>query len=99
MDKWDPKTGIVASIKSINLRCITYQEPAKLRSLIKRYIDKVAEFRGEKSRYVTIRFDEINHRELDLALPDFGTHIQERILNEIVDYGVHLNVKVNLIPI
>lgn len=38
--------GIATSIKSIDLNSATYQNPAKLTSVLTRYVDKVAEFKG-----------------------------------------------------
>jgi hypothetical protein len=62
-------TGVVTSIKSIDLRAAVYQNEAALRYRLNNYFDKLSEFDGAKFAGQTVDSDEITGRVLQLVVP------------------------------
>ena len=91
--------GIVTSIKSLDLRATTYQNPATLRRTIKGYIDKVAKFEGDKLLDDVVYKHQIKGRALELAIPKTATQAQREILKEMEDYAATQQVKMHIIII
>ncbi len=84
----DPETRMVVSIKSLDLRAKTYLDPSKLHSRLKKYVDKLAEYKGEGllDRY-RVKPHHIQCRVLELVLPHIGTFEQERVIKQIAEYS------------
>jgi hypothetical protein len=61
--------GVATSIKSIDLNANTYQDAARLTSLLNGYVNKVAAFNGIEWGTVNILPEEITGRTLNLAIP------------------------------
>lgn len=88
IDKFDWSTGLATSIKSVNLGSKTYQNPDRLRSLLKRYVDKVAAFRGGNIGNYEIKPASVEYRALQLAIPENATPAQEAVLEEMKRYAI-----------
>ncbi len=97
IDRWE--NGVAASIKSMNLHTKTYQDPAGILPLGRRYVDKVANFRGAIMRDFDIRAEHITERVLRLAVPPGGTKAQQSALRSLVEYGTQHNVRVEVIRV
>ncbi len=97
IDKFVPKTGTVTSIKSLDLNAKTYQDPKKLKSVLERYIDKLADFKEFKLDGARITTDKIKQRALDLAVPHSGTSAQQKVLQEMFVYAKNKSIEFNLI--
>ncbi|MGL4825647.1 MAG: hypothetical protein ACRC4G_05595, partial [Alphaproteobacteria bacterium] len=93
IDRFD--NGVVTSIKSIDLNAKTYQDAKKLQRTLEKYVDKVADFRGDIFAGQPVSAEKITLRALDLAIPNRGTVTQQKILRELIDYGKIKNVVVN----
>jgi hypothetical protein len=98
IDKWDWQHGIATSIKTVDLAAKSYQNPARLESLVKRYIDKVAGFKGDTHVGFEVLADAIRQRVLELGIPRGATAAQTSVLDNMVAYaeekGVALVVEV-----
>ena len=79
--------------------CSTYQDPAKLTSRLKGYVNKVAEFEGANLGDIKILFSQIKVRGLDLAIPHLGNPLQQQVLQEIAAYATSRNVLFNIFVI
>ena len=65
--------GVVASIKSIDLRAATYQSAERLTYRLNEYIDKLALFDGGQLGFTRIDGTAIAGRELSIAIPRGST--------------------------
>jgi CDI toxin restriction endonuclease-like domain len=65
--------GVVASIKSIDLRAATYQSAERLTYRLNEYIDKLALFDGGQIGFTRIDGTAIVGRELRIAIPGGST--------------------------
>lgn len=63
------QTGMVTSIKSIDLRAAVYQNEASLTYRLNSYVDKLSEFDGTEFAGQTVRPDEITARTLNVVVP------------------------------
>jgi len=86
---------VIYSIKSIDLRAVTYQNPAKLKSVLKKHIDNIA---GKKDfgKSPTSRLELGKHFEkigLDLRIPFKPVGDQARVLSEMAQYAKDQNVQ------
>ena len=63
------QTGVVTSIKSIDLRAAVYQNETTLTYRLNSYVDKLSEFDGAKFAGQTVRPDEITGRTLNVVVP------------------------------
>lgn len=92
--------GVATSIKSVDLRAATYQNPANLARTLTNYVDKVAEFQGRAWGPVTIRGAEITGRVLEVAVPEGAiAPAQQAAINSVVSAAAQKGVQVILIPI
>ena len=88
------KDGVATSIKSLDLSAATYQKSSNLRTTLKGYMDKVANFTQQRWGTKEILPHQILGRELELALPHAGNAMQKSIVQKIVQYGKSKGVKV-----
>lgn len=98
IDKFDWQHGIATSIKTVDLAAKSYQNPARLESLVKRCIDKVAAFNGETFSGYRIFDWEIHERALLIGVPRNETPAQQQVFANMAEYaeraGVTLEVEV-----
>lgn len=77
----DEVDGLITSTKSIDLRTRGYQNAVRLRSVVNRYVDKLAKFDEARWDGEEITSDMIKSRKLDLIVPrESVTEIQNEIL-------------------
>ena len=88
--------GVATSIKSIDLNAKSYQNGKVLFSTLKRYIDKVAKFKGQRWNGVVISEEDITKRTLDIAIPRGASPSQVKVLQEATKYGKSNGVEVNI---
>jgi hypothetical protein len=74
------KDGVATSIKSLDLRAASYQNPSALLRTLNGYVDKVAAFNGRSWADVEIAGSRIRGRELQLAVPGQGTPGQQAMI-------------------
>jgi len=80
--------GIATSIKSIDLRAPTYQDPGALEARLERYVDKLAEFNGAQRGETNIKSTDISGRTLDLVIPRGSmTSSQRDVIERVKDYA------------
>lgn len=98
IDKFDSDHGIATSIKTVNLASKTYQNPARLESLVKRYVDKMAAFEGAVRPRYTVLPEDIKERVLHIGVPRNASSEQDAVFTSMVEYasrqGVELKVEV-----
>lgn len=102
IDKFDFATGKATSIKSIDLRGISYQDPKRLQSVVNRYVDKVADFaRVERVELggTRIKPSEVHIRELELAIPKGATSHQNQAIQQAAEYAQSQGVTINIVEI
>jgi hypothetical protein len=89
--------GIATSIKSVDLRAVTYHRTRTLERKLRGFINQVAGFNGARyaGREITAR--QIQGRALDLAIPSSGTSAQQQAISSAVAYGRSRGVTVNVI--
>ena len=88
--------GVATSIKSIDLNAKSYQNGKALLSTLKRYINQVAKFKGQRWNGVTITEEDITKRALDVAIPKGASPSQVKALQEATQYGKQKGVQVNI---
>ncbi|QAY61288.1 hypothetical protein ET475_15730 [Microbacterium protaetiae] len=97
VDKWDPSTGVVTSIKTFNLKDGTYLNPRKLKWKLQEYIRKVAGFNGAQRGGFRIVEDDITQRVLEVGIPHGPTAEQAAVFEAATAYarehGVELIVR------
>lgn len=87
IDKFDWSTGLATSIKTVDLGSKTYQNSSRLRSLLKRYIDKAAAFdKGQVGTY-RITPGDVQYRALHIATPQGATPEQQAVIDEMKRYA------------
>lgn len=98
IDRWNQATGVATSIKSVNLGAKTYQDASKLRRLLEKYVDKMANFNGARFNGARVDMLDINVRELHVATPRGASAEQAAVLAAMQGYassrGVTLIVEV-----
>jgi contact-dependent growth inhibition (CDI) system restriction endonuclease-like protein len=95
IDKIDAE-GIVTSIKSLDLGAKSYQNPATITRVVQGYIDKVADFTGDRWANFEITPSQIKGRALVLAVPPGKTAPQQEALNALIEYGLSKGVNVHI---
>lgn len=88
VDYWDEASGLVTSVKSMDLGAQTYQELGRLASTVRSYVDKLRDFAGATRKGFTITLDEIRRRQLILAIPPGATDDQLRVLQELQQWAL-----------
>jgi hypothetical protein len=61
--------GVATNIKSIDLNAATYQDGARLASTLRRYVNKLRDYKGSSMGEIEIRSSDIKRRVLSLAIP------------------------------
>nr|WP_314425402.1 hypothetical protein [uncultured Microbacterium sp.] len=78
----------------MDLAAKSYQNASRLKSLLKRYVDKMAAFtRGERAG-VVVTEEMVTDRALHLAVSRSATADQQAVLDDIVVYGNEVGVSV-----
>ena len=78
----------------------SYQDPARILSLGRRYVDKLVNFEGATMKDVEIIADkDIGERVLRLAVPPGATDVQRSALKSLVEYGKQNGVKVEVVRV
>lgn len=62
-------SGVITSLKSIDLRAAVYQNDRILAYRLNRYFDKVSEFEGAEFAEDVVSLDKITGRRLQLVVP------------------------------
>jgi hypothetical protein len=89
--------GIATSIKSIDLRAVSYLNAQKLTSTLTRYIDNVASFQGRV--WAGYRVDQISGRALQVVVPAGPmSATQAAAIQGAIDYGASAGVAVSFVP-
>ena len=91
--------GIVTSIKSIDLRAKSYQNPSTIERVGKGFIDKVAAFMNGRRPEIAIGPSDIKGRALDIAIPPGATPQQKGVLDLLKQYGQTMLVEVHIVEI
>jgi hypothetical protein len=94
------KDRVATSIKSVDLGAPTYQDPGKLASKLKNYVDKVAEFEWGRVLRQEVQFGKhFDRRALELAVPPHATFSQWRVLQDLRTYSASKGVELVITPI
>jgi len=96
IDRWDPKTRVGTSIKSINLDDKTYLDPKKLKSRIKGMVDDLEAFTGANVGGLDTR-GKIAKKDLEIVFPHAGTKEQQAAVKEMIDYARGLGIELRVI--
>jgi len=91
--------GVATSIKSMHLSLKSYQDPVKIFSKGREYVNQVANFRGARMGTRRITADDITERVLRLGVPPGATEAQKWALKRVVEYGKQKGVKVEVITV
>ena len=91
--------GVATSIKSMHLGLKSYQDPAKILSKGRDYVDQVANFDGAIMGEFRIRAEHITERVLRLGVPPGDTEAQKSALKSLIQYGNQKGVKVEVIRV
>ncbi|MFZ5868260.1 MAG: hypothetical protein ACOYXY_20420 [Thermodesulfobacteriota bacterium] len=97
IDRW--KDGVATSIKSMDLRLKSYQDPAKILSPGRKYVDQIANFAGASMGDIDIRAEQITERVLRVGVPPGATKAQKSALKSLIEYGKQNGVKVEVIRV
>jgi len=93
------KKGVARSNKSIHLGLKSYQDPIKIFSLGRKYVDKLVNFDGARMGEIVIRPEHITERVLRIGVPPGTTDAQESALKSLIEYGKRNGVKVEVIRV
>jgi RHS repeat-associated protein len=92
--------GVATSIKSIDLRAVTYQNPANLERVLTNYVDKVADFTSGAVGRTAIEGSQISGRVLEVAVPQGATSAaQQAVLSRVTAAAAQRGVQVITVPI
>jgi RHS repeat-associated protein len=76
--------GVATSIKSIDLRALSYQTPANLERVLTGYVDKLAGFSGAKLGTTVVEGSQIGSKVLEVAVPQgAGSAAQQAVLSRV----------------
>ncbi|HEY9870593.1 MAG TPA: hypothetical protein V6D08_15615 [Candidatus Obscuribacterales bacterium] len=93
------KDGVFASMKSIDLNAPTYQNMEKLEKRLNSYLDKMADWEGQRRPWgeFAISPSEVREKVLNIGIPTGSmTEDQARIFERIGKRAQELGVKVKL---
>jgi RHS repeat-associated protein len=96
VDRMVWEEGRVISIKTLDLGARTYQNLERLQRVVQGYIQKLAEFQGDKYAGIWIRPGQINARELWLVIPE-ANEGQWRVLQALQELAAKSNVLLRII--
>jgi len=100
VDAFDPGTGLVTSIKSIDLTAQSYQSMSTLSRILEKYVDSVAAFDGGKWGSSAIRLSQITQRALLVAVPKGAASMaQWNELTGAITYGASQGVGVKFVEV
>ncbi len=100
IDRFVRSEGTATSIKSVDLSRPSYQSQADLERLLRRYIDKVASFRGAQRANVLILARQVKARALLLAIPTQPmTKAQRSALARAAAYARSHGVRLTVRPV
>ncbi|ATB38522.1 hypothetical protein CYFUS_003957 [Cystobacter fuscus] len=92
--------GVATSIKSINLRAATYQNPSRLSSLLNGYVNKLANFRGASRMGQTISQSQIQSRVLEVVIPKGAVSpAQQQVINQAIQNANSRGILMKVIEI
>jgi hypothetical protein len=92
------ETGVVTSIKSIDLNAAVYQNDTSLMYSVSDYIGRVSEFEGADLVASTVAAAQITGRELQLVIPKGSlTDAQRVVIEEVRSWAKTLNKPVDVI--
>ena len=77
----------------------SYQDPAKVFSVGRKYIDKLVNFDGARMGEHVIRAEDMTERVLRLGVPPGATDAQKSALKSLIEYGKQNGVKVEVIRV
>jgi len=99
VDIWDPESGSVTSLKSIDLRSSTYQvegnSPNALYKKLSGYLNDLAEFEHAEYADIMIPKGAVKSRTLTVIVPNEGTPTQREVMQRIIEVGRQRGVVVN----
>jgi hypothetical protein len=96
IDKFDSSTGIVTSIKSINLATKSYQTFQGIWSRVAGYVQDVAGYTGGADANISITQAMIRGRELLLAIPPDASQAQLDMLQQLQTWAAQMGVTVTI---
>jgi hypothetical protein len=88
----------LTSIKSMDLRLNSYQNPAKILSQGRQYVDQVANF-GKEGIGGNGIASKVTERVLQLGVPPGASEAQKSALKGLIEYGKQNGVKVEIIRV
>ena len=92
-DTYNANLESIKSIKSMDITLKTYQNPSKLKSKLKGYINSLASFEKTKYGGTLYKVSEGTSRTLELAIPPVEmTKAQSDVFKEVFDYAVEMGV-------
>jgi hypothetical protein len=91
--------GVATSIKSMHLGLKSYQDPAKIFSQGRKYVDQLANFGGARMKDFEITGERITERVLCLGVPPGATATQKSAMKSLIEYGKQHGVKVEVIRV
>ena len=83
----------------MHLRLNSYQDPAKILSVGRRYVDKLADFDGATIGRIKIMAEDITERVLRLGVPPEATEAQKSALKSLIEYGKQKGITVEVISV
>jgi hypothetical protein len=91
-------SGVVTSIKSIDLNAATYQNDTTLMNRVSDYVGRISGFDGDRLGEDIVTRDEIKARVLQLVIPKGSmTKAQQIVIQAVRDWAGKLNKPVDLI--
>lgn len=96
-DFYDVKAKTAISVKTLNTNTPSrIRDPKQLYTSIKRNIDDVVKFQGDRKLKVILEPGDITKREVVIAIPKSTTTQQWEQINKAIVYGSEKNVKVKI---
>jgi hypothetical protein len=92
IDIWNKATGVVTSIKSIDLAAQTYQNMYRLAYTIYGYLNELALYTGQEWAGVTIKSGQITSKVLQLAIPQGASPEQISTLYKMIEVAYKMGI-------
>jgi hypothetical protein len=101
IDKFDFATGAATSIKSIDVRALTYQDASRFGYRVNDYVNRLSEYEGGALQNVKVNLSEITDRILEIIVPKGGLTETQQAMIEAArvraqtagSYPVRINIK------
>jgi hypothetical protein len=91
-------SGVVTSIKSIDLTAGVYQNDARLMYRLSDYVGRVSDFDGDQLGDDVVAADQIKGRVLQVVIPKGSiTDAQQNAIDAVREWGKELNNPVDLV--